>query len=211
MSDLSNEKTACQSEQYWCFTRNHAHIFVRLHNFLDARQWQLLVFEVVQVPRCSIDLFANLLELLHQLLLVLLDFLELLVVHVSVLIKVLLVHLAELGVHLTVLAGPVRRSLVLLLVKHGQMVVTAWRSTTTLIVIHLVSPAAWMTSPVCILLPKLCMSASCAVGRHLRVDVELSSALQSVLNGFIVAMMAANLVTLIGLACCHIHRMSTFL
>ena len=113
--------------------------------------------------------------------------------------------------HLTELAGPVRRSLVLLLVKHGQMVVTTRRSTTTLIVVHLFSPAAWMTSPVCILLPKLCMSASCAVGRHLRVDVELSSALQSVLNGFIVAMMAANLVTLIGLTCCHIHRMSTFL
>ena len=141
----------------------------------------------------------------------LLDFLELLVVHVSVLIKVLLVHLAELGVHLTVLAGTVGRSLVLLLMKHGQMVVTAWRSTATLIVIHLLSPAAWMTSSVCILLPKLCMGASCAIRRHLRVDVELSCALQSVLNGFIVAMMATNLVTLVGLACCHVHWMSTFL
>ena len=83
----------------------------------------------------------------------LLGLLELLVVHVSVLIELLLVHLSELGVHLAELAGAVRWCLVLLLVKHGQVVVTTWRSATTLIIVHLVSATARMASPVGVLLP----------------------------------------------------------
>lgn len=46
---LKDKYLAGPGEKRWRLGRNHAHVLVRLHDFLDASQWQVVRLEVVQL------------------------------------------------------------------------------------------------------------------------------------------------------------------
>merc|ERR1719502_1684219 len=59
--ELQNEELAGLGEEHRCLRANHAHVLVRLHDFLDPRQRKLVVLKNRRVR-------GNLLDLLHLLL-----------------------------------------------------------------------------------------------------------------------------------------------
>ncbi len=68
MCEFGYEHLASEGKQNRGFRRNHAHIFVRLHDLFNARKRQLLLLERIQIARLLFYFLSNFLKLDLQLL-----------------------------------------------------------------------------------------------------------------------------------------------
>lgn len=66
MRQLGNEHLTSECEEDRRLRRNHSHIFITLHDFLDSGEGQLLLLERIEVVLLLSDLFADFFEFFVQ-------------------------------------------------------------------------------------------------------------------------------------------------